>query len=166
MWPQLPTNLVIILHIYTSRDYGETWTLITKGIKDNYYTRVVRSDKKRKACFMQDAEWGMYISFDDGNSWSEFQLNLPIASIRDLHVKENDLVVATHGRSFWVIDDLTPLHQINEENQNNSAILYKPDLSYRMAQSGGWSRLQYASKWRESSEWSYYKLLHRKSEKR
>ena len=126
-------------YLYKTEDYGETWTLITKGIKDNYYTRVVRSDKKREGLLYAGTEWGMYISFDDGNSWSKFQLNLPITSIRDLHVKENDLVVATHGRSFWVIDDLTPLHQINEEDQNDSAILYKPDASYRMAQSGGWN---------------------------
>ena len=58
----------------------------------------------------------MYISFDDGNSWSKFQLNLPVTSIRDLAVKDNDLVVATHGRSFWIIDDLTPLHQLNDNN--------------------------------------------------
>jgi hypothetical protein len=82
----------------------------------------------------------MYISFDDGNSWSKFQLNLPVTSIRDLEVKDNDLVVATHGRSFWIIDDLTPLHQLNEYNHDDDAILFKPDLSYRMAQSGGWNR--------------------------
>ena len=82
----------------------------------------------------------MFISFDDGKSWREFQLNLPITSIRDLHVKDNDLVVATHGRSFWVIDDLTPLHQINNEIQYDDAILFKPDTSYRMAQSGGWGK--------------------------
>ena len=82
----------------------------------------------------------MFISFNDGKSWKKFQLNLPITSIRDLHVKDNDLVVATHGRSFWVIDDLTPLHQINNEIQNNDAILFKPDTSYRLAQSGGWGK--------------------------
>ena len=82
----------------------------------------------------------MYTSFDDGNSWSKFQLNLPVTSIRDLEVKDNDLIVATHGRSFWIIDDLTPLHQLNEDNHDDDAILFKPDLSYRMAQSGGWNR--------------------------
>ena len=125
-------------YIYKTDDYGKSWTLITDGINSDYYTRVVRSDKKREGLLYAGTEWGMFISFNDGKSWKEFQLNLPITSIRDLHVKDNDLVVATHGRSFWVIDDLTPLHQINNEIQNNDAILFKPDTSYRLAQSGGW----------------------------
>ena len=127
-------------YLYKTEDYGKSWTLITDGINSSYYTRVVRSDKKREGLLYAGTEWGMYISFDDGNSWSEFQLNLPVTSIRDLEVKDNDLVVATHGRSFWIIDDLTPLHQLNENNHDDDAILFKPDLSYRMAQSGGWNR--------------------------
>ena len=127
-------------YLYKTEDYGKSWSLITGGINSNYYTRVIRSDKKREGLLYAGTEWGMYISFDDGNSWSEFQLNLPVTSIRDLEVKDNDLVVATHGRSFWIIDDLTPLHQLNIDNQNDDAILFKPDLSYRMAQSGGRNR--------------------------
>ena len=127
-------------YIYKTDDYGKSWTLITDGINPDYYTRVVRSDKKREGLLYAGTEWGMFISFDDGKSWREFQLNLPITSIRDLHVKDNDLVVATHGRSFWVIDDLTPLHQINNEIQNDDAILFKPDTSYRLAQSEGWGK--------------------------
>ena len=127
-------------YLYKTEDYGKSWTLITDGINSSYYTRVVRSDKKREGLLYAGTEWGMYISFDDGNSWSEFQLNLPVTSIRDLQVKDNDLVVATHGRSFWIIDDLTPLHQLNENNHDDDAILFKPDLSYRMSQSGGWNR--------------------------
>ena len=127
-------------YLYKTEDYGKSWSLITDGINSNYYTRVTRSDKKREGLLYAGTEWGMYISFDDGNSWSEFQLNLPVTSIRDLEVKDNDLVVATHGRSFWIIDDLTPLHQLNIDNQNDDAILFKPDLSYRMAQSGGRNR--------------------------
>ncbi len=127
-------------YLYKTEDYGKSWTLITDGINSSYYTRVVRSDKKREGLLYAGTEWGMYISFDDGNSWSEFQLNLPVTSIRDLEVKDNDLVVATHGRSFWIIDDLTPLHQLNENSHDDDAILFKPDLSYRMAQSGGWNR--------------------------
>ena len=127
-------------YLYKTEDYGKSWKLITDGINSSYYTRVVRSDKKREGLLYAGTEWGMYISFDDGNSWSKFQLNLPVTSIRDLEVKDNDLVVATHGRSFWIIDDLTPLHQLNEDNHDDDAILFKPDLSYRMAQSGGWNR--------------------------
>ena len=127
-------------YLYKTEDYGKSWSLITDGINSNYYTRVIRSDKKREGLLYAGTEWGMYISFDDGNSWSEFQLNLPVTSIRDLAVKDNDLVVATHGRSFWIIDDLTPLHQLNDNNHDDDAILFKPDLSYRMAQSGGLNR--------------------------
>ena len=125
-------------YLYKTEDYGKSWDLITNGINPNYYTRVVRSDKKREGLLYSGTEWGMYISFDDGLSWSNFQLNLPISSIRDLHVKDNDLVVATHGRSFWVIDDLTPLHQLNNNIKDNNIILFKPDISYRLSQSGGW----------------------------
>ena len=127
-------------YLYKSEDYGKSWNLITNGISEDYYTRVVRTDKKREGLLYAGTEWGMFISFDDGSSWNEFQLNLPITSIRDLKVKDNDLVVATHGRSFWMIDDLTPLHQLNNEIVNDEAILFKPDVSYRLAQSGGWRK--------------------------
>jgi len=127
-------------YLYKTEDYGKNWTLITNGIKSNYYTRVIRSDKKREGLLYSGTEWGMYISFDDGNSWKPFQLNLPITSIRDLKVKDNDLIVATHGRSFWIIDDLTPLHQLNDNVLLSESYLYKPDISYRMQQSGGWGR--------------------------
>jgi len=127
-------------YLYKTEDYGKNWTLITNGIKSNYYTRVIRSDKKREGLLYSGTEWGMYISFDDGNSWKPFQLNLPITSIRDLKVKDNNLIVATHGRSFWIIDDLTPLHQLNDNVLLSESYLYKPDISYRMQQSGGWGR--------------------------
>lgn len=125
-------------YLYKTVDYGKTWTLITNGIKEDYYTRAIRSDKVREGLLYAGTEWGMYISFDDGKSWSPFQLNLPITSIRDLHVRDNDLIAATHGRSFWMIDDLTPLHQLSAEVANSDFYLYKPDVSYRMHQSGGW----------------------------
>ena len=128
-------------YLYKTSNYGETWELITNGINSNYYTRVLRSDKVVEGLLYAGTEWGMFISFDDGNSWQSFQLNLPITSIRDLQVKENDLIAATHGRSFWMIDDLTPLHQLNEEITNKNFYLFKPDKSYRMHQSGGWGRV-------------------------
>ena len=127
-------------YLYKTDNYGKTWELITNGIPENYYTRALRSDKKRPGLLYSGTEWGMFISFDDGENWSNFQLNLPVTSIRDIHVKENDLILATHGRSFWMIDDLTPLHQLNEKNKDSNVILFKPDLSYRMAQSGGWRK--------------------------
>ena len=128
-------------YLYKTSNYGETWELITNGINSNYYTRVIRSDKVVEGLLYAGTEWGMFISFDDGNSWQSFQLNLPITSIRDLQVKENDLIAATHGRSFWMIDDLTPLQQLNEEIKNKNFYLFKPDKSYRMHQSGGWGRV-------------------------
>ena len=127
-------------YLYKTEDYGKTWELITNGITSNYYTRAIRSDKKRDGLLYAGTEWGMFISFDDGRSWNKFQLNLPITSIRDIAVKENDLIVATHGRSFWMIDDLTPLHQLNDNSKSDEFILFKPDLSYRLAQSGGWRK--------------------------
>lgn len=127
-------------YLYKTEDYGKNWKLITRGIKENYYTRAIRSDKVREGLLYAGTEWGMYVSFDDGDSWSTFQLNLPITAIRDLHVRDNDLIAATHGRSFWMIDDLTPLHQLSTEVSNSNFHLYKPDTSYRMHQSGGWEK--------------------------
>ena len=127
-------------YLYKTEDYGKKWTLITNGIKDNYYTRVIRTDHERKGLLYAGTEWGMYISFDDGSSWKPFQLNLPVTAIRDLQVRDNDLIVATHGRSFWIIDDLTPLHQLSKTVASSDFHLYKPDTSYRMHQSGGWSK--------------------------
>ncbi|MFS4468540.1 WD40/YVTN/BNR-like repeat-containing protein [Maribacter sp. 2210JD10-5] len=124
-------------YLYKTTDYGKTWKVITKGIKSNHYTRAIRSDKVREGLLYAGTEWGMYVSFDDGDSWSPFQLNLPITSIRDLHVRDNDLIAATHGRSFWMIDDLTPLHQLSSTMYKNEFHLYKPDTAYRIQQSQG-----------------------------
>ena len=123
-------------YIYKTSDYGKTWKRITNGIKSNHYTRVVRADKVREGLLYAGTEWGMYVSFDDGSSWQPFQLNLPITAIRDLEVRDNDLIAATHGRSFWIIDDLTPLHQLSSDVSKSEAFLYKPDQAYRMQQSG------------------------------
>ncbi len=123
-------------YLYKTNDYGKTWKTITNGIKSNHYTRVIRSDKTREGLLYAGTEWGMYVSFDDGASWKPFQLNLPITAIRDLEVRDNDLIAATHGRSFWMIDDLTPLHQLSAQVAKSSSFLYKPDQAYRMQQSG------------------------------
>ena len=123
-------------YLYRTRDYGKTWFLITDGIPSNYYTRAIRSDKTRKGLLYAGTEWGMYISFDDGKSWQSFQLNLPVTSIRDLHVRDNDLIAATHGRSFWMIDDLTPLQQLSDDIFKSNFHLFTPDGAYRMQQSG------------------------------
>ena len=118
-------------YLYKTTDYGKTWTQITDGIDEEHFTRVVREDPKRKGLLYAGTETGMYISFDDGSSWNPFQLNLPIVPITDLAIKDDNLIVATQGRSLWILDDLTVLHQLEEASKNASAILYKPKDSYR-----------------------------------
>ena len=98
-------------YLYKTTDYGATWTKITSGIANDHFTRVVRSDKRRKGLLYAGTERGMYVSFDDGASWKSLQLNLPIVPITDLTLRDDDLIAATQGRSFWVLDDLTPLQQ-------------------------------------------------------
>lgn len=118
-------------YLYKTTDYGKTWTKITNGIEDEHFTRVVREDPKRKGLLYAGTETGMYISFDDGKNWKKFQLNLPIVPITDLAIKDDNLIVATQGRSVWVIDDLTVLHQLDDAKKSADAILYKPRDSYR-----------------------------------
>lgn len=124
-------------YLYKTTDYGNTWTVITNGIDKNHYTRAIRADPKRQGLLYSGTEWGMYISFDDGKNWQPFQLNLPMVSIADLHIRDNMLIAATHGRSFWMIDDLTPLQELSDEIAKRDAYLYKSKPSYRMAQEGG-----------------------------
>ncbi len=119
-------------YLFKTKDYGKTWTKITDGIDPGHFTRVVRSDLKRPGLLYAGTESGMYISFDDGTSWKPFQLNLPIVPITDLTIKNDNLIAATQGRSFWLIDDLTPLHQLNELAVINEFTLFKPMPSYRM----------------------------------
>jgi photosystem II stability/assembly factor-like uncharacterized protein len=101
-------------YIYKTNDYGKTWTKITKGIPDNAFTRVVREDPSRRGLLYAGTETGLYVSLDDGETWRPFQLNLPVVPITDLAVKNKDLVVATQGRAFWALDDLTPLHEYRD----------------------------------------------------
>ncbi|KAA2219119.1 WD40/YVTN/BNR-like repeat-containing protein [Maribacter flavus] len=118
-------------YLYKTTDYGQTWTKITNGINEEHFTRVVREDPKRKGLLYAGTETGMYISFDDGANWKSFQMNLPIVPITDLTIKDNNLIVATQGRSLWIIDDLTVLHQLDESKKSSEHILYKPKDSYR-----------------------------------
>jgi len=120
-------------YIYKTLDYGKTWQLMTKGIPKDEFARVVRADPKRKGLLYAGTEKGVWVSFDDGENWSKMQLNLPPVPVHDLAVKNDNLIAATHGRSFWLIDDLTPLHQLNSELAAKEVILYQPMPSYRMA---------------------------------
>ena len=124
-------------YLYKTSDYGKTWSIITNGIKSEHFTRVLRADPEKKGILYAGTESGMYVSFDDGNSWNSFQLNLPIVPITDLTIKENSLIVATQGRSIWVLDDLTVLHQIDQNTVNKEINLFKPKTSYRTRGRGG-----------------------------
>jgi photosystem II stability/assembly factor-like uncharacterized protein len=119
-------------YLYKSKDYGKTWTKITDGIDAGHFTRVLRADPKRKGLLYAGTESGMYVSFDDGASWKPFQLNLPVVPITDLTIKNDNLIAATQGRSFWLIDDLTPLHQLSDQVAASDSYLFKPMPSYRM----------------------------------
>ena len=119
-------------YLYKTKDYGKTWEKITKGIPNNHFTRVLRADPNKEKLLYAGTESGMYVSFDDGISWNSFQLNLPLVPITDLTIKNNNLIAATQGRSLWLIDDLTPLHQLNDQVNKASIKLFKPIDSYRM----------------------------------
>jgi len=118
-------------YIYRTRDYGATWTAIANGIPNGSFVNVVREDPVRRGLLYAGTERGLYVSFDDGASWQSLQLNLPVSSIRDIAVHGNDLVVATHGRSFWVMDDAAPLRQMSETVSGN-VYLFAPASAYRV----------------------------------
>ena len=123
-------------YLFKTEDYGKTWKEITNGIPSNHFTRVVRADPKRKGLLYAGTENGMYISFDDGNIWSSFQLNLPLVPITDLAIKNDNLIVATQGRSLWMIDDLTLIHQLTSNLSSKSAHLFKPMDGYKIGRIG------------------------------
>jgi photosystem II stability/assembly factor-like uncharacterized protein len=118
-------------YLYKTIDYGKTWKKVTDGINPEHFTRVLREDPKQKGLLYAGTETGMYVSFNDGKNWTPFQLNLPIVPITDLAVKDNNLIVATQGRSLWIIDDLSVLHQLYNSNSEANRI-FKPKDTYRM----------------------------------
>lgn len=115
-------------YIFKTSDYGKTWKLLTRGIPGNVFTRTVRADPGRKGLLYTGTESGVYVSFDDGENWQPLQLNLPGVPITDLTIKDRDLIAATQGRAFWVLDDLTLLHQIDTSQTTR---LFKPRDVYR-----------------------------------
>lgn len=127
-------------YLYKTKDYGKTWTRITTGIPSDYFTRVVRADPHRQGLLYAGTERGMFVSFDDGSSWKPFQMNLPIVPITDLAIKEDNLIAATQGRSFWMIDDLTVLHQLSDEVAQKDFHLFKPMDAYRIGGGGRFRR--------------------------
>jgi photosystem II stability/assembly factor-like uncharacterized protein len=124
-------------YIYRTRDGGKTWQVITTGIADNEPVNSVREDPVRKGLLFAGTERTVYCSFDDGDHWQSLKLNLPAISIRDLVVHGDDVVVGTHGRSFWILDDVTPLRQLNAEIANSAVHLFAPQLAYRVRRNNG-----------------------------
>jgi photosystem II stability/assembly factor-like uncharacterized protein len=123
-------------YIYKTEDYGKSWKLITHGIDNMHFARCLRADHKRSGLLYAGTEYGMYISFDDGAHWKKFQLNLPMVPVTDLTIKENDLVVATQGRAFYVIDDLSLIQQMNDDILNKNFHVFDVNPAWRM-QGGG-----------------------------
>ncbi|MGB0387109.1 MAG: VPS10 domain-containing protein, partial [Ardenticatenaceae bacterium] len=119
-------------YLYKTSDYGQTWHKITNGIPSHDFTRAIREDPEREGLLYVGTETGLYTSFNGGESWQAFQLNLPVTPIHDLVIKDNDLVVGTHGRSFWILDDLTPLHQLSDAVYDADAHLFTPRASVRL----------------------------------
>ncbi len=117
-------------YIYKTADLGKSWSVIVNGIPEGAYVRAVREDPKRKGLLYAGTELGVYFSLDDGGHWQPLQLNLPQSPIHDLVVKDDDLVVATHGRSFWVLDDVTPVRQLDA--QKPEMMLYQPQTALRL----------------------------------
>jgi photosystem II stability/assembly factor-like uncharacterized protein len=122
----------ILPHIYRTKDSGKSWTSITQGIPAGSYVSVVREDPDRRGLLYAGTETGVFVSFDEGEHWQSLQRNLPNASVRDIAVDHGDLVVATHGRSFWILDDLRPLHELSARVASSPAWLFAPRESVRI----------------------------------
>jgi photosystem II stability/assembly factor-like uncharacterized protein len=119
-------------YIYRTRDYGATWHPITNGIAAPAFLRAVREDPRRRGLLFAGTEVGVYVSFDDGDHWQSLQLNLPVCSVRDLAIHDDDLVIATHGRSFWILDNISPLRQLGRLPKATSVLLYRPATAIRV----------------------------------
>jgi photosystem II stability/assembly factor-like uncharacterized protein len=119
-------------YIFKTADFGKTWTRINSGLPEGAYVHAVREDPKQKGLLYAGTELGIYVSFDDGAHWQSLQLNLPTTPIHDLVVKNDDLAVATHGRSFWILDDIAPLRQLSAQASNWNMHLFAPSTAFRL----------------------------------
>ena len=120
-------------YLFKTNDYGSTWTQITNGLPGNMYTRCIREDPEHKGILYAGTETGIYISFNDGARWQSLQLNLPNTPVHDIQIQKRDkaLVIATHGRGFWILDDITPLYQLNGDILKSKTWLFQPRFTYR-----------------------------------
>lgn len=121
-------------YIYRTKDAGKTWRKITNGLPKGVYLQTVKEDTERKGLLFAGTELGVFVSFNDGDNWQPLQLNLPHTSMRDLAVHGDDLIVATHGRGFWVLDNITPLRQITDEIIKSKAFLFRPAAAFVIPQ--------------------------------
>jgi photosystem II stability/assembly factor-like uncharacterized protein len=119
-------------HLWRTHDAGATWTEINSGLEDGGPTSSIREDPKRRGLLYAATERRVYVSFDDGDHWQSLQLNMAASSVRDIIVKDDDLVAATHGRGFWILDNVTPLRQIDQATTRADAVLFKPPIAYRV----------------------------------
>ncbi len=142
-------------YIFRTNDYGQTWDLLTdgeNGIPENYFVRVVREDTDRKGLLFAGTEFGMFFSFDDGKHWQKGQLNLPLTPVTDMIIHNQDLVLSTQGRAFWILDDLAVLEQVKQNMTERKAVLFKPENAYRTQVRGTISRLSVYYYLKENSE--------------
>jgi hypothetical protein len=119
-------------HFYRTRDAGKSWTEINSGLPAGGYAQTIKEDPMRPGLLFAGTERGVYVSFDDGDHWQSLQLNLPVTSMRDIAIKDNDLIVATHGRGFWVIDDIAVLRQITDTVAAADAHLFAPSATFNL----------------------------------
>jgi photosystem II stability/assembly factor-like uncharacterized protein len=127
-------------YLFKTNDYGKTWTKIINGIGANDFTRVIREDPQRRGLLYAGTETGARVSFDDGDHWQALQLNLPVVPVHDLTIKDSDLVAATHGRAFWILDDVTPLRQVTELLQDAEVYLFRLRPTIRFITAWGFTR--------------------------
>ena len=145
-------------YIYLTTNYGKIWRSIVKGIPANEYVRVVREDPVRPGLLYAGTERGLHVSFDQGKNWQSLQLKIPAIPITDLKIQGNDLVMSTQGRAFWIVDDITPLRQYEESQQQTSLHLYTPGIAYRMANGDGNRTPEYTSPNPPNGAVFYYNL--------
>ena len=124
-------------YLYKTTDYGKHWTSIANGIPATEFTRVIREDPERRGLLYVGTERSVWVSFDDGAHWQSLRRNLPLVPVHDLAIKNGDLVAATHGRGFWVLDDIAPLRQLSPDVVGRDAFLFTPRPVYRATFSGG-----------------------------
>jgi hypothetical protein len=123
-------------YIYRTRDLGRTWQKTTNGMPAGAYVHCIKEDPARRGLLFAGTELGAFVSFDDGDNWQPLQLNLPVTSVRDFEIYQNDLIVGTHGRGFWVIDDISPLREVTDAVVAEDAHLFRPATAIDFVRTG------------------------------